>query len=159
MIDKPGDWDPNTQPRTRSELQAMLRHAVFVRWPHMKASELRSIAEAVLIGIERYGLAFRRTAWKAPEGARLETQTLADVGVDEVHFGCGICPRQEVHKRRHLMDRFGAFRPVYEVPRLLSLDCEKRKMHGPNWCRFNYVQNVRKVSERNIKWMARQERS
>ena len=112
-----------------------------------------------MIGIERYGLAFRRTAWKCPEGARLDTQTLADLPADTLDFGCGMCSREETYKRRHLMDRFGAFRPVFEVPWLLSADCEQRKSHGPNWCRFNYTQNVKKVTERNIKWMVRQERS
>lgn len=159
MMETPRVWDPNTQPRTRGELQAMLCHAIFVRRPHMRASEIQSIAEAILIGIERYGLAFRRTAWKPPEGARLETRTLADIGMDEVHLDCSICPREETHSRRHLMDRFNAFRPAYEVPRLLSLDCEKRKLHGPNWCRFNYARNVKTANERNGRWMVRQEGS
>lgn len=152
-------WDPASQPRTRSELQAMVRHALYVRWPNMKLWELQDIAEAVLIGFERYGVAFRRTAWKRPENAQLHTQTLADLGTDTVEFACGACSRVESHKRRHLMDRFGSFRAVYEVPPSLSADCGERKKHGPNWCRFNYIQNVRPVTERDLKWRVRQSRS
>jgi hypothetical protein len=154
-----GEWDPFTQPRTRRELEALIRHAVFVRCPSLKARELQTIAEAVLIGVDRYGLAFRRTAWKPPEDARLETQTLADLPADELHFACGICPRIECHKRRDLMDLFGSFRAAYEVPGLLSRACEERKRHGPNWCRFTYAENVQKVSQRTIKSGVRQSRS
>lgn len=154
-----GDWDPNTQPRTQRELEAMIRHAVFVRWPDLKPAELKNVAEAVMVGVERYGLSFRRTAWKPPEGARLDVQTLADVPVDDMRFGCGMCPREETHKRRHLMDKFGSFRPIFEVPRLLSRDGEKKKTYGANWCRFTYAQHVKKVDDRNFNWMARQVRS
>lgn len=156
MSVKPPDlldgWDPLTQPRTTREFAAMVRHSLFVRNPALRPADLEWISEAVVLGMRRYGLGLRRSRWRLPPGARLDRQTLADLPVDELAFACGACSRVESHKRRHLMDRFGTYFPAAQVCGPLSRDCEQRRLHGHDFCRFTYAQNVRPLNERGIKW-------
>jgi len=150
-------WSPNTQPTTQRHVEAMLRHVLRQRFPDCAPYHLRSIVEGVRMGLERYGLHLRRFPWTAPPGADLSAQTLADVPIEEAWFKCGICSREECHKRRNLIERFGAFRHVRDVPGLLSADCEER-ITGEGWCGFTFAQYVEELDPRTIKWASRMKR-
>lgn len=131
----------------------MLRHAIYVRYPGTPLVDLEKGVEAILVAMERYGLGFRRLRWSPPPaGARYDVQTLADLVADDLAFACGACDRTETHKRRHLMDRYGSFVPTAKIPRLLTTKCGQRQLHGDAFCRFDFIERVRQLEARDIKW-------